>query len=112
MQNIDVCLFVVVVFFFVCVFFFVFLFCFFFVVVVVVVFFVVVFFFVVVVVVFFFVIVVVFFVKWVFISLALNNEIAKMLVCKSLLSYQFHIEWRSKLKCVQYLGPYVYRWMI
>ena len=38
------------------------------------------------------------FVKWVFISLALNNEIAKMLICKPLLSYQSHTEWRSKLK--------------
>ena len=38
------------------------------------------------------------FVKCVFISLALNNEIAKILNCKSLLRYQSHTEWRSKRK--------------
>ena len=38
------------------------------------------------------------FVKCVFISLALNNEIAKILICKSLLRYQSHTEWRSKRK--------------
>ena len=38
------------------------------------------------------------FIKWIFISLALNNKIAKMLICKSLLSYQSHTELRSKLK--------------
>ena len=32
------------------------------------------------------------FIKWVFISLSLNNEIAKILICKSLLSYQSHTE--------------------
>ena len=32
------------------------------------------------------------FVKWVFISLALNNAIAKMLICKLLRSYQSHTE--------------------
>ena len=38
------------------------------------------------------------FVKRVFISLALNIEIAKILMCKSLLRYQPHTEWRSKRK--------------
>ena len=38
------------------------------------------------------------FVKCVFISLALNNEIAKIHFCKSLLRYQSHTEWRSKRK--------------
>ena len=38
------------------------------------------------------------FVKWVFFFLPLNNEITKMLICESLLSYQSHTEWRSKLK--------------
>ena len=38
------------------------------------------------------------FVKCDFISLALNNEIAKILICKSLLRYQSHTEWQSKRK--------------
>ena len=38
------------------------------------------------------------FVKCVFISLALNNEIAKILICKSLLRHQSHTEWRSSHK--------------
>ena len=38
------------------------------------------------------------FVKCVFFSLALNNEIAKILICKSLLRYQSHTEWWSKCK--------------
>ena len=38
------------------------------------------------------------FVKCVFIALALNNEIAKILICKSLLKDQSHTEWRSKGK--------------
>ena len=38
------------------------------------------------------------FVKCVFISLALNNEIAKILICKSLLRHQSQTEQRSKSK--------------
>ena len=45
------------------------------------------------------------FVKRIFISLTLNNEIAKMLICKSLLSYQYHTEWRSKLKASAVAWP-------
>ena len=37
-------------------------------------------------------------VKCVFISLASNNEIAKVPICKSLLRYQSHTEWRYKRK--------------
>ena len=45
-----------------------------------------------------------------YISLTLNNEITKMLICKSLRSCQSHTEWRSKLKMgrakrIWYLSP-------